>query len=380
VDGDGRPDVVTGKWWYRAPDWERFEIPGATQVHAAADLDGDGRVELVGTTGGDADGPADGGPALSADLVLLDPVDPTAGEWERHRVGAVSGDWIQGSALAPLGADGAQALVASCGGPDAESHAPELFEVPTDPTDEWRRRTLADVPSGQDLVVADLTGGESLDVFVGPHLVESHGAGEFEAQRVLPDGFEPASLAVADLTGDGRLNVVAGEAVAPETTGDESGDAVREAFAGDAFPDSNRQGFDPDDNRLRGPGDSLEEPPLGRLAWFQLPENPREEWSPSVIDRIRHPRSVGAGDLDGDGVPEVVAGEHDPSWRYRSQSRLFAYGRAGDDGRAWRRTPLDDRFEHNAGARVVTLDDRPAVLSHGWSDSRYVHLVEFGDD
>lgn len=355
VDGDGRPDVVTGKWWYRAPDWQRFEIPGLTQVHAAADLDGDGETELVGTTSGTS---AD--PALSADLVLVDPVDPVAGEWTVHDVGEGSGDWIQGSALVPLDAEDPLSVVATYYGEDAPPA--ELFRIPDDPTDDWDRRTLGDVPSGQDLVTADFTGSGTTDVLVGGSLVENLGRGEFETHRVLPEGFEPASLAVGDLTGDGRPTVVAGEAL--------------EEFAGESLVRSNRAGFDPDDSRLQGPRDSLADLPLGHVAWFEHPGDPRDPWEKRVVDQIRHPRSVGVGDLDGDGIAEIVAGEHDPSWRYRSQSRLFAYERADDAGRAWRRHLLEDRFEHNAGAQVAALaDDRPAVLSHGWSDSKYVHLV-----
>lgn len=100
-----------------------------------------------------------------------------------------------------------------------------------------------------------------------------------------------------------------------------------------------------------------------------------------VIDTVRRPRSVDVADLDGDGVPEVVAGEHDPSWRYRSRSRLFAYERADTSGRTWTRHLLEDRFEHNAGARVVTVGpDRTAVVSHGWADAKYLHLWERTDE
>ena len=50
IDGDGVQDVACGRWWYRAPDWQRFEIPEIYQVHCAADLDGDGRAEWIAST------------------------------------------------------------------------------------------------------------------------------------------------------------------------------------------------------------------------------------------------------------------------------------------------------------------------------------------
>jgi len=74
---------------------------------------------------------------------------------------------------------------------------------------------------------------------------------------------------------------------------------------------------------------------------------------------------------------EVVVGEHDPFKPYRSKSRLYVYKQADAKGIVWSRFPLDNRFEHHDGAKVVELRlGDPAIISHGWADSDYVHLWE----
>jgi hypothetical protein len=94
-----------------------------------------------------------------------------------------------------------------------------------------------------------------------------------------------------------------------------------------------------------------------------------------VIDKVRCAHSVAAADLDGDGEPEVICGEHDPFYPYRSRCRLLVYKKADALGRTWKQYVLDDRFEHHDGCKVVALwPDQLGIISHGWADSRYVHL------
>lgn len=115
---------------------------------------------------------------------------------------------------------------------------------------------------------------------------------------------------------------------------------------------------------------------FARVAWLENTGDPRHKpFVPHVVDRIHCPHSLSVADLDGDGKPEIVAGEHDPFNPYHSRCRLFVYKLADPRGTAWTRFLLDDRFEQHDGARVIELSPaRFGILGHGWAESRYVHL------
>jgi hypothetical protein len=99
------------------------------------------------------------------------------------------------------------------------------------------------------------------------------------------------------------------------------------------------------------------------------------DWALVILDAVPPPHSLSAADLDGDGELEVIVGEHDPFKPYRSQSRLYAYKKADQHGITWSRIPIDNRFEHHDGAKVVELiPGRPVILSHSWMEPSYVHL------
>lgn len=341
VDGDGLPDVVCGAWWYKNPTWERYDIPGIYQVHAAYDLDGCGRAELIATK--KAAGARSWYEGLTSDLCWLKPLDPRNGRWAEHPIGRGGGDWPHGTLVAPLLPGGRPTLVVGYHSAEAHGDRPELFEIPPDPAAHpWPRRTLADIPYGEEFVACDLTGNGLLDLVAGRWWLENLGDGTFRPHPLVAEGFDNvARVRVADVNGNGRPDILVVE------------EALDYAVTRQAF--------------------------WAHIAWFEHPGDPRRTpWPVHVIDKVRSPHSLDVADLDGDGELEVIVGEHDPFKEYRSRSRLCVYKKAEPQGRAWIQYVLDDRFEHHDGAQVVEIaPGRRAIISHGWVDSRYVHLWEY---
>ena len=338
LNGDGTRDVLCGRWWWKTPTWERYEIPGINQVHCTYDIDGDGHDEIIASRGRAG---KSGYGALTSELCWLKPVDPVNGQWEEHVIGTGSGDWAHGSLVAPVLPDDGLALMVGYHSA-AHGDCPELFEIPADPTrTPWPRRVLADIPYGEEMLPCDVDGDGKLDLVTGPWWLENLGDGTFEPHQMAHIE-DAARIAIVDVNGDGRPDVVLGEEhlVVDEVSG------------------------------------MME---FSRLIWLENPPDPKAGlWPLHQIDTVRCPHSLGVGDLDGDGEIEIVMGEHDPRRTpYRTQSRVYVYKKADPEGRSWKRYTIDDRFEHHDGTRVVELvPGKPVILSHGWKDSKYVHLWE----
>lgn len=339
IDGDGQLDVICGAWWYKNPGWKRYKIPGIYQVVNAYDIDSDGHKELIATKAS-VPSPDNWYESLSSELCWLKAVDPINGKWEEHPIGSGTGDWPHGTTIAPLLPGGRLALIISYhSAGEGKNHFPEIFEIPDDPKDHpWPKRVLAEIIYGEEIVSCDIDGDGKLDLVAGSCWLENLGNGRFRPHQIAEE-FKAARVRIADVNNDGRADIILGEEVLDFQ------------------------------NRMT---------PFSRLAWFENPPDPRNDpWKMHIIDKIRCPHSLDVGDLDGDGQVEVVCGEHDPFKPYRSRCRLFVYKKAEPQGRAWLRYTLDDRFEHHDGTKIFEVSpSRMGIISHGWKDSRYVHLWE----
>jgi hypothetical protein len=339
VNGNGKKDILCGNWWYRNPDWKRFEIPGISQVINAYDIDGDGRDEIIAIMLPEK-------PSwhfysnLNSRVCWVKPIDPENGVWERHYIGEGDGDWPHGSVIAPLLPGGKLALI--LGYHDANAgKTPELFEIPANPTDSpWNKRILANINYGEEFIVCDVDLDGKLDIVAGPYWLENMGDGTFKPYKFTGDRVKfIARIGVTDVNKDGRSDVIIGEEIMD--------------FDNKVIPYSN-------------------------VWWFENPEDPRQvPWKGHVIDSVRCAHSIGVGDLDGDGEDEIVTGEHDPFWPYRSQGRCIVYKKADPAGLTWKAYVADGRFEHHDGTKVVELEPgKKCIISHGWQDSIYIHMWE----
>ncbi len=341
IDGDGLDDLACAAWWYKNPTWERYAIPGIYQVINAFDIDGDGRQELIATKKR-ASEKSHWYFALSSELWWLKPIDPIQGRWEEHFIDAGIGDWLHGSLVAPFWSDGKLALIVSHHSVNAgKLDYPALFEIPSNPRETpWQKRTLAEIMHGEELLACDVNGDRLNDVVAGAYWLENLGDGNFCPHPIIADKeFLSARSVIVDVNRDGAPDVVMGQELVYW---------------------------------------KAKTVPLAPLVWMQ---NPRGEWDTPwrmrVIDYLACAHSVDAADLDDDGEMEIVAGEHNPFAPYTGGCRLFVYKKANPHGTAWWRWLVDDRFEHHDGTKIIQLArGKLGIASHGWSESKYVHLWE----
>jgi hypothetical protein len=292
-------DLVTGRYRYRASDWEREALPGVDQVLAAGVYRG--KPALIATS---LDAP-------QTLMLLKSTADGVTGEALGVFEGAPHTAMLHASTVYLAGEAG-------------------LFSFERRGSSAWAKTHVLGGPLPKPIrALATVRIDCVSSIVAGPYLIDRG------PLRVLID-FDVAQLAVADIDGDGCEEVIAGE-------------YLLDATAGAADPSA-------------------------RLAWFKpRPLDGQIAWH--VIDRLRCPRSIGVGDLNGDGVSELVVGEHDPFKPYRNRSRLMLYQRADPAGRSWMPSVIDDRFEHCNAARVFQLPDgTPAIASQGATEARYVHV------
>jgi hypothetical protein len=326
-----RDGVICGNHYYeRAPDgWTRRTFPGVSQVIARADVDGDGRVELICTTGG----------ALNNELCWLKRDMSQPWEWTQHHIGVCDGDFPSGVAVV-AGLPGQRKPGLITGYHDVlDGKWPEIWTIPDEATEPWSKKVLAEIAYGEEFAVADLTGNGVPDIVAGCYWLEWQG-GTWEV-HAISEGVAAGRVAcvrVADINGDGRPDIV----IAEENV----------------------------DYRTRTAG-------LGRIAWFEAPADPRRpDWVEHLIALRTSPHSLDVADLDGDGEPEILVGEHDPFGANSPDAscRLLAYKAVDASRSAWSEHVLDDRFEHHNGARAIPLGGEIGIVSHGWAESDYVHL------
>lgn len=336
IDGDNLNDIVCGRWWYKNPTWERYEIPGIFQIISAFDIDHDGIIELIAYKS-DISG---SGTENKISISWLKPIDPLNNKWVEYLISTGLKDKPGGAVVAPLAPNGKLSLIvcyesASLGLP----YFPEVFEIPLNPKEHpWKKKVLNELFYGKEPIPCDINGDGNLDLVMGGNWLENLGDGNFKLHNIV-EKFTAGCVCIADINNDGMPDVIIGEDIVDF------------------------------ENKIT---------PYSRLAWFENPGNNNNfNWKMNIISTLRCPHSLGIADLDNDGEMEVICGEHDPFFPYRNKCRLLVFKKAEEKGRAWKSYTIDNRFEHYNGAKPLLLsNNKIGIISHGKEEKAYVHLWE----
>ncbi len=319
LNGDNRPDIVSGGWWYRNPAqpggaWQRQAIgPSFDQLAVIDDFDGDGDADLLGTTwdGANAQQMHKGDELVWARnngagvFTILDNVQPA------------NGDFLQGALVGSFGSGGRRVILSW------HNAAPlQGVTIPANPsTATWTTATISTAAQGEDLSAADIDGDGDLDLLLGTTWLENEGNGWDEHTLHQTNKNADRNRAV-DLSGDGRPDAVVGY-------------------------------------------EAISQP--GVLAWYEAPANPTNLWTEHVIDTITGPMSLDVGDVDGDGDTDIVAGEHNKA--NPQQGRVFVYE---NSGAGFQRHQVAIGHEHHDGTQLVDFDRDGDldITSIGWEHNR----------
>lgn len=337
LDGDGDTDLVSGPNVFRNPGtigatWTRSTVgAGFENVAAIHDIDGDGRLDLIGTDTA----------TVSRDVFheLVWARNDGDGTFTVFRIlGANDGDHLRGIAIERFH-DGKLAVALSWHRP-ANADAPEdrlgqtpgvyLLTVPDEPAADatWPKELIADVTQNEQLSAADIDRDGRVDLLTGTSWLRNTATGWVPTSLLAPPtgSEQPDRNRLVDVDNDGRLDAVVG-------------------FQADPTTDE-----------------------LAPLVWFAQPAVATDPWTVTEIAaELKGPMSLDARDLDGDGDTDVVVGEHD--LRAGAQPRLLVFENV--DGTQFRQHTVFAGDDHNSGAQALDLDGDGDVdlVSVGWSNA-----------
>jgi hypothetical protein len=318
IDGDGYLDLVAGAWWWKNPGpnahtWDRVTI-GAPLFNMAAvyDFDGDTHADVLGTQGKASDANHqfiwarnDG----RGKFQILDNIDYRGG-----------GDFLQGCIVGEVNAK-LQVFLSW----HRDGGGIFALEVPPRATEgKWSSYLVSpevsSPPQGEDLALGDCDRDNDLDLLLGNKWLRNDGDRWTAFTLADISEGEPDRCRLADVNGDGRLDAVV----------------------------------------------SLENGT--EVLWFEQPEDPTGLWRKHCIGIVEGQGfSMDVADFNADGRPDVVIGEH----RGRKTNRVIIFENNGQPEN-WPSVIVDqgprEIIDHHDGtlAYDIDRDGDLDIVSIGW--------------
>ncbi|MGB8477554.1 MAG: VCBS repeat-containing protein [Acidobacteriaceae bacterium] len=307
IDGDGKTEVVVSGGggagesgalvWYRPSTSEKGVVAlGIFSVGIALeDIDRDGRKEII--VGKNISVLAAGG--LGKWILCWYKSGATLHDsWTEHVLDGETIGYPHDVIFGDLDGDGKRELVAN--GMYCDHPGLFAYKVPADPKTPWKKQIIQSGLSAEGTATGDLDGDGKDEIVYGPYWFSAPRTGAFSGQlwkthSVAPGFRELCRTAIIDVNGDGHLDVILVE---------------------DEYPD-------------------------GRLAWFEnrLKTDPEHPWIEHPIEApLNFSHSLRAWHDPRTKQVQVLAGEmNEGGWAapYNWQARLIKYT-ALDGGKSWR--------------------------------------------
>jgi len=329
VDGDGRQDIVSGRYWYHNPggdmlgQWAQHEFPAGMHAFMVLDVDGDDQADVMAQK-----------EESGLSVYWLEATDASATDWTAVQVGQVE------SASHELGAQGYRTAVLAAGSRPvvaiSSGNGIYYFQIPDDPSGGgWPRIHVSSNPSDEGFAFGDINGDGQLDIAgttgdskrVEWYLNPGDGSAEWTAYPLgtFDEALYPDRTELADLNGDGRLDVIVTE---------ENGE------------DSDAQSF-----------------------WWEQPADPTSaNWPRYPITTQATTNSLDVADMNGDGSVDVILAEH------RGSKKLAIWANDGQGNLT--EQVVSEGKESHLGAQTVDLDGDGDldIVSIAWDEPQFIHL------
>ncbi len=325
LNGDTHTDIVTGGWWYQNPgtpggSWTRNTIgTPLNNMSAIVDFDGDGDLDILGTQGQGSQ---------SNDSFVWARNDGAGNFTIFNNIANGNGDFLQGVAVGDFQAGANRELFLSW---HEANKGIQRLTLPANSTDmatqTWEWDQVTATSQDEDLSSGDIDGDGDLDLLLGTIWLRNDDPdwSEFVISNISEN---PDRNELVDMNGDKRLDAVVGF-------------------------------------------EAISQP--GLLAWYEQGAAATNLWTQHVIsDTIIGPMSLDVADMDFDGDPDIVVGEH--NLVNPSSARLFVFENTNGDGTSWETHLVYEGDEHHDGAQLTDIDGDGDldIISIGWGHGRVV--------